>query len=186
VSRYHKGKTNLDSTEARDSEWQWHQLGHMQVFTSLQTGNRASTPLRSFYRRDALPAAQPTASKYPDRWISVRRHRSVLLSCERCWWQLCRAFNCIILYDHYLPTVILILILIIIGIPSPTHSFTLGLNPSFFANPPYPSLSFISFRIHYMDFLDCLLLLLSTSVFLLFSFSVFTHFWLLVPCGRLS
>jgi len=30
------GKTNLDFTEARDSEWQWHQLGHMQVCTSLQ------------------------------------------------------------------------------------------------------------------------------------------------------
>jgi len=37
VSRYQKGKTNLDFTEARDSEWQWHQLGHMQVCTSLQT-----------------------------------------------------------------------------------------------------------------------------------------------------
>ena len=32
-----KVKTNLDFTEARDSEWQWHQLGHMQVCTSLQT-----------------------------------------------------------------------------------------------------------------------------------------------------
>ena len=39
-----KGKTNLDFTEARDSEWQWHQLGHMQVCTSLQTDNHASTP----------------------------------------------------------------------------------------------------------------------------------------------
>ena len=29
VSQYQKGKTNLDFTEARDSEWQWHQLGHM-------------------------------------------------------------------------------------------------------------------------------------------------------------
>ena len=29
MSRYQKGKTNLDFTEARDSEWQWHQLGHM-------------------------------------------------------------------------------------------------------------------------------------------------------------
>jgi len=29
VSRYPQGKTNLDFTEARDSEWQWHQLGHM-------------------------------------------------------------------------------------------------------------------------------------------------------------
>jgi len=35
VSRYQKGKTNLDFTEARDSEWQWHQLGHMQVSTLL-------------------------------------------------------------------------------------------------------------------------------------------------------
>jgi len=26
VSRYQKGKTNLDFTEARDSEWQWHIL----------------------------------------------------------------------------------------------------------------------------------------------------------------
>jgi len=34
VSRYQKGKTNVDFTEARDSEWQWHQLGHMQVCTS--------------------------------------------------------------------------------------------------------------------------------------------------------
>jgi len=26
----------MDFTEARDSEWQWHQLRHMQVCTSLQ------------------------------------------------------------------------------------------------------------------------------------------------------
>ena len=39
MSRYQKGKTNLDSTEARDSEWQWHQLSHMQVCTSLQANN---------------------------------------------------------------------------------------------------------------------------------------------------
>jgi len=44
VSQYQKGKTNLDFTEARDSEWPWHQLGHMQVCTSLQTDNHASTP----------------------------------------------------------------------------------------------------------------------------------------------
>ena len=37
-------KTNLDFTEARDSEWQWHQLGCMQVCISLQTDNHASTP----------------------------------------------------------------------------------------------------------------------------------------------
>ena len=64
VNRYQKGKTNLDFTESRESEWQWHQLGHMQVCTSLQTDNHASTPPLSFYRPDALPAAQPTASKH--------------------------------------------------------------------------------------------------------------------------
>jgi len=49
TSRYQKGKTNLDFTEARDSEWQWHQLGHMQVCTSLQTENRASIPPLTFF-----------------------------------------------------------------------------------------------------------------------------------------
>jgi len=49
VSQYQKGKTNLDFTEARDSEWQWHQLGHKQVCTSLQTDNHASTPPLSFF-----------------------------------------------------------------------------------------------------------------------------------------
>jgi len=44
VSRYQKGKTNLDFTETTDSDWQWHQLGRMQVCTSLQTDNHASTP----------------------------------------------------------------------------------------------------------------------------------------------
>jgi len=59
VSGYRKGKTNLGFTEARDSEWQWHQLGHIQVCTSLQTDNHASTPpLSFFYRPDALLAAQ--------------------------------------------------------------------------------------------------------------------------------
>jgi len=29
VSWYQKRKTNLDFTETRDSEWQWHQLGRM-------------------------------------------------------------------------------------------------------------------------------------------------------------
>ena len=64
VSQYQKGKTNLDFIEQRDTEWQWHQLGHMQICTSLQTDNHTSIPPLSFYRPDALPAAQPTASKH--------------------------------------------------------------------------------------------------------------------------
>jgi len=63
VSRYQKSKTNVDFTEATDREWQWHQLGHMQVCTSLQTDNHVSTPPLSFYRPDALPAAQPNSVK---------------------------------------------------------------------------------------------------------------------------
>jgi len=61
VSRYQKGKTNLDFTEARDSECQWHQLGHMQVSTSLQTDNHASTPPLSFLQA-GCPSCCPTNS----------------------------------------------------------------------------------------------------------------------------
>ena len=61
VSRYQKGKTNLDFTEARDSEWQWHQLGHMQVCTSLQTDNHANTPPLSFLQA-GCPSCRPTNS----------------------------------------------------------------------------------------------------------------------------
>ena len=40
VSRYQKGKTNLDFTEARDSEWQWQQSGPiLSVFPTLCTPN---------------------------------------------------------------------------------------------------------------------------------------------------
>jgi len=59
VNRYQKGKTNLDFTEARDSERQWHQLGHMQDCTSLQTDNHASTPPLSFLQA-GCPSCHPT------------------------------------------------------------------------------------------------------------------------------
>jgi len=64
VSRYQKGKTNLDFTEARDSEWQWHQLGYVQVRISLQTDNHASTPPLSFFkgRMPFLPPSQQRQS----------------------------------------------------------------------------------------------------------------------------
>jgi len=61
VSRYQKSKINLDFTEARDSEWQWHQLGHMQVCTSLQTDDHASTPPLSFLQA-RCPSCHPTNS----------------------------------------------------------------------------------------------------------------------------
>jgi len=55
VSRYQKGKTNLNFTEARDSEWQWHQLGHMQVCTSRQH------PTTQFLQA-GCPSCRPTNS----------------------------------------------------------------------------------------------------------------------------
>ena len=61
VSQYQKGKTNLDFTEARDSEWQWHQLDHMQVSTSLRTDNHVRTPPLSFLQA-GCPSCRPTNS----------------------------------------------------------------------------------------------------------------------------
>ena len=60
VSRYQKGKT-LDFTEARDTEWRWHQLGRMQVCSSLQTDNHASTPPLCFLQA-GCPSCRPTNS----------------------------------------------------------------------------------------------------------------------------
>jgi len=58
MSRYQTGKTDLDFT---DREWQWHQLGHMQVSTSLQTDNHANTPpLRVL--QAGCPSCRPTNS----------------------------------------------------------------------------------------------------------------------------
>jgi len=66
MGRCRKGKTSPDFTEARDGEWQWqwHQLGHMQVCTSLQTDNHASTSPLSFFtgRMPFLPPNQQRQS----------------------------------------------------------------------------------------------------------------------------
>jgi len=77
VSQYQKGKTNLDFTEVRDSEFQWHQLDHMQVCTLLQTDNRASTPPLGFFtgRMPFLPPnqqRQSTEGKKVDRMFAVK------------------------------------------------------------------------------------------------------------------
>ena len=64
VSRYQTGKTNLDYTEGTDSEWQRHQLGCMQVCTSLHAStqdNHASTPPLSFLQAGCL-SCRPTNS----------------------------------------------------------------------------------------------------------------------------
>ena len=69
-------------------------------------------------------------------------------------------------------TVILITTIII---PSPAHSFVPSLNLPF--PQILPTAAFLSFsRIDYMDSPDCLPILLSTSVFLLFSLFSVVHF----------
>jgi len=50
MSRYQKGQTNPNFTEERDSEWQWHQLDHMQVCTLLQTDNHNQHPTTEFLK----------------------------------------------------------------------------------------------------------------------------------------
>jgi len=62
VSWYQKGKANLVFTEARDSEWQWHQLGHMQVRTSLQTVNHTSNNTPISFLQVGCPSCCPTNS----------------------------------------------------------------------------------------------------------------------------
>jgi len=58
VSWHQKGKPFWILLEWEMMGWQWHQLGHIQIIcTSLQTDNHASTSPLSFYRPDALPAA---------------------------------------------------------------------------------------------------------------------------------
>jgi len=61
VGWYQKGKTSLDFTEARDIEWQWHQLGRMQVCTVLQTDSHARTPPLSFLQA-GCPSCRRTNS----------------------------------------------------------------------------------------------------------------------------
>jgi len=63
VSRYQKGKTNLDFTEARDSGWQWHQLGYMQVCTSHQTDNYTSSPPLLCFFTGRMPFLPPNQQR---------------------------------------------------------------------------------------------------------------------------
>jgi len=46
---------------SNDSEWQWHQLGHMQICIPPQTNNYASTPPLSFLQT-GCPSCHPTNS----------------------------------------------------------------------------------------------------------------------------
>jgi len=94
VSRYQKGKTNLDFTEARDREWQWHQLGHMQVCTSLQTDNHASNPPLSFLQA-GCPSCRSTNSVKAKMSVTSTNH----IDC--CYCMHFMLSLCFVLYTHY-------------------------------------------------------------------------------------
>ena len=71
VSRYQNGKTNLDFSEARNSEWQGISWA---IHKAVPAYRQITTPAPHhsvFYRPDALPAAQPTASKHYARIVSM-------------------------------------------------------------------------------------------------------------------
>ena len=64
VSRYQKGKTNLNFTGARDSEWQWHQLG---MCNAAPRSRQITTPAphHSVFLQAGCPSCRPTtASKH--------------------------------------------------------------------------------------------------------------------------
>jgi len=82
VNWYQRGKTHLDYTEARDSEWQWHQLGHMQVCTSLQTDNHANTPPLSFFT-GRMPFLPPNQQRQSTEGIIYLHLRQSLRRCRQ-------------------------------------------------------------------------------------------------------
>ena len=93
VSRYQKGKTNLVFTEARDSEWQWHQLGHTQVCISLQTDNHASTSPLSFLQA-RCPSCRPTNS--------AKALKTSTVTIRRKWFYILKSMTCSFAHMHTL------------------------------------------------------------------------------------
>ena len=66
VGRYQKGKTNLDFTEARETV-SGSGISLSSICKSAPRSRQITMPAPHhsvFYRLDALPAAQPTASKH--------------------------------------------------------------------------------------------------------------------------
>jgi len=64
VSRYQKGKTNLDFTEARAVSGSGISWAICKSAPRSRQITMPATHYSVFYRPDALPAAQPTASKH--------------------------------------------------------------------------------------------------------------------------
>ena len=69
-----------------DSDWQWHQLGHMQVCTSLQTDNHASTTQFFTGRMPFLAPnqqRQSTEGTRSSQWCRMESDANFLLSVQQ-------------------------------------------------------------------------------------------------------
>jgi len=82
-----KGKTNLDFTEARDSEWHWHHLGHIQICPLPQIDNHTSTAHHSVFLQSRCPSYRPANSIKALKavWIQIRLLLSYLTKQSICW-----------------------------------------------------------------------------------------------------
>jgi len=89
VSRYQKGKTSLDFTEARDSEWQWYQLGHIQICTSP----RQITMPQRVYKFDRTNF-QEISRRFQEGFQEKSR------TCLHCFGLLCNVPNLLHLMKH--------------------------------------------------------------------------------------
>jgi len=71
VSRYQKGKSNLDFTEARDSEWQWHRLG---ICKSAPRSRQITMPAphHSVFLQAGCPSRHPTNSVKAHMQYSIK------------------------------------------------------------------------------------------------------------------
>jgi len=79
----------VDFTEAKDSELQWHQLGCMQVYTSLQTDNHASTPPQFFTGRMPflLPNQQRQSTEDTYKGVNIVSGNSYVITLTRVLFQ---------------------------------------------------------------------------------------------------
>ena len=87
VSRYQKGKTNLDFTEARDSEWQWHQLGHICKSASRSRQITMPVPHHSFFT-GRMPFLPPNQQRHSTEGITSNLTKLFL----QCFCKVCTNF----------------------------------------------------------------------------------------------
>jgi len=100
VGQYQKGKTNLDFTEARDSEWQWHRLGYMQGCISLQTDTHASTPPVSFLQA-GCPSCRPTNSVKAKFVRACEIHINIIIVVQKIVFVIIYNFHCQVLCRYF-------------------------------------------------------------------------------------